>query len=208
MRPAAWHAGAEWAPKWTWQFWKTLQTLDVDADGYLHFQTRNIAVYWPGGDATQRRLPTYGLSTRDPRIMHWPAMDMQRRLYVRSCWPALWAGMLTEAHANGGTAARLALAGSSGTGRRLFLLYALWRLARDRATLAVVLQCDSSCRLAFTRQDVFIGDGEAFADVLQLPGSWLLADENGLAADAETSASNVIMVTTRRASEYEVWQTS
>lgn len=125
-------------------------------------------------------------------------------LYVRPCWPALWAEMQAAAGSLGGSGARLALGGTSGTGRHLFLLYALWRLSRDPAAAAVVMQYDFA-RAAYMRgQKVYLGSCDDFSDLLQLPGTWLLVDENDFASEPDAGAANVLMVTMRPQADYEV----
>lgn len=160
--------------------------------------------HWPGRRYTARLSGHYP-SYRGP-LLEEPALDLRQKLYVRPCWPALWAGMQAAAMSQrgSGTGARLALAGTSGTGRHLFLLYALWRLARDPAAAAVVVQYDFA-RAAYMRgQKVYLGSCNDFSDLLQLPGTWLLGDENDFASEPDCGAANMLMVTMRPQADYEV----
>lgn len=134
--------------------------------------------------------------------------QLREKFFVRPCWPALWAQIHTAAASDVGTARTgLALAaGTSGTGRRLMLLYALWRLSRDPSALAVVVQLRAHQRLAFCRgQRVYEGDGTAFDALLEAPGTWLLTLEDCGVDVPTTGAAHVLMVIhSRSLDDYQV----
>lgn len=149
---------------------------------------------WPGcGDS--RPLHHHGERWR--LMGHGP-------LFVRPCWPALWAQLQAAAAADGGVPKRLALAGLLDTGKPAMLLYALRRLTHDAKAFSVVVQTSDDERIAFTRgQPAYLGDGAAFAPLLEMPGTWLLAHEDEGFAGRDTGAAHVLMTTARHHCRYQ-----
>lgn len=170
------------------KLWAVLQgcaTASTPPGGFLDLYDIQIEA-WPGSETAPSSVSgSMGFRVRSAT-----------GVFIRPCWPALWGQMRDAAAAGGGTPKRLALAGTAGTGRRMFLLYALWRLAQDGA-FAIVLQTSADERVAFCRgQAVYEGGGEAFAALLEVPGTWLL----GHTSDGEvhsTGAAHILMVTAK-----------
>ncbi len=121
-------------------------------------------------------------------------------IFVRPCWPALWAQMQMAAASQPGVPQRLALAaGARGTGRRAMMFYVLWRLSLEPGVPAVVVQTAQHECLAFTRgQRVYKGDDIAsFANLLELPGTWLLTHEKFDPEISQGASASLLLITSR-----------
>lgn len=79
------------------------------------------------------------------------------------------------------------------------MFYVLWRLSLEPGVPAVVVQTAQNECLAFTRgQRVYKGDDIAsFANLLELPGTWLLTHEKFDPEISQGASASLLLITSR-----------